>query len=91
MNFDFSEEELAFETEVDRFLAENYSTEVMDPNPEQLSQTEIRKKEIILQRRSNGAKPMRPGYAHMNRTTGQALGVRSNAWWRTGPTTAQHA
>ncbi|NNL66531.1 MAG: acyl-CoA dehydrogenase [Myxococcales bacterium] len=39
MNFDFAPEEVAFREEVERFLAENASPEVMDPNPEQLSQT----------------------------------------------------
>jgi alkylation response protein AidB-like acyl-CoA dehydrogenase len=39
MNFDFAPEEMAFQKEVERFLEENRSPEVMDPNPEQLSQT----------------------------------------------------
>ena len=39
VNFEFSEEELAFEAEVETFLAENYSPDAMDANPEQLSQT----------------------------------------------------
>jgi len=39
MDFDFAPEELAFQEEVEAFLAENASPEVMDPNPEQLSQT----------------------------------------------------
>jgi alkylation response protein AidB-like acyl-CoA dehydrogenase len=39
MEFDFSEEERAFEKEVELFLAENASPDVMDPLPEQLSQT----------------------------------------------------
>ena len=39
MNFDFAPEEVAFREEVERFLAENASPDVMDPNPEQLSQT----------------------------------------------------
>jgi len=39
MNFDFSPEETAFQDDVDRFLCENYSLEVMDPLAEQLSQT----------------------------------------------------
>ena len=39
MDFDLTPEEQAFEREVERFLAENRSPEVMDPNPEQLSQT----------------------------------------------------
>ena len=39
MNFDFSEDERRFEAEVERFLSENASPEVMDRNPEQLSQT----------------------------------------------------
>jgi hypothetical protein len=38
MNFEFSNEERAFEAEVERFIAENRSEEVMDPSPEQLSQ-----------------------------------------------------
>jgi len=39
VDFDFSPEELAFQKEVESFLAANASPEVMDPNPEQLSQT----------------------------------------------------
>ena len=39
MEFELSEEERAFEREVEAFLAENQSPEVMDANPEQLSQT----------------------------------------------------
>jgi alkylation response protein AidB-like acyl-CoA dehydrogenase len=39
MNFDFSEEEERFRLEVVAFLEENRSDEVMDRNPEQLSQT----------------------------------------------------
>jgi alkylation response protein AidB-like acyl-CoA dehydrogenase len=39
MDFEFSPEELAFEREVEEFLAARESPEVMDPNPEQLSQT----------------------------------------------------
>lgn len=39
MNFDFRPEELAFEAELEAFLQEHHSDEVMDPNPEQLSQT----------------------------------------------------
>ena len=39
MDFDFSPEEIAFQEEVEAFLAANASPEVMDPNPEQLSQT----------------------------------------------------
>jgi alkylation response protein AidB-like acyl-CoA dehydrogenase len=38
MNFEFSDEERAFEAEVERFIVENRSDEVMDPSPEQLSQ-----------------------------------------------------
>src|SRR3972149_273916 len=38
MNFEVSDEEKAFEAEVERFAAENRSDEVMDPSPEQLSQ-----------------------------------------------------
>jgi 3-oxocholest-4-en-26-oyl-CoA dehydrogenase alpha subunit len=38
MNFDFSPEELAFQREVEAFLAANASPDVMDANPEQLSQ-----------------------------------------------------
>ena len=37
--FDLTPEEQAFEAEVEAFLRENASPEVMDPNPEQLSQT----------------------------------------------------
>jgi len=39
MNFQFSEEELAFEAELEVFLEANASPHVMDANPEQLSQT----------------------------------------------------
>jgi len=39
MNFDLSPEQLAFQREVEEFLAANASPEVMDANPEQLSQT----------------------------------------------------
>ncbi len=39
MNFDFSPEEGAFQAEVEAFLAQNQSPDVMDTNPEQLSQT----------------------------------------------------
>jgi alkylation response protein AidB-like acyl-CoA dehydrogenase len=39
MNFDFAPEEEAFREEVEAFLAEHASPDVMDPNPEQLSQT----------------------------------------------------
>jgi len=39
VDFELSPEEEAFRQEVERFLAENASPEVMDPNPEQLSQT----------------------------------------------------
>ncbi len=39
MNFEFSAAEKQFEAEVETFLAQNHSAEVMDPNPEQLSQT----------------------------------------------------
>jgi alkylation response protein AidB-like acyl-CoA dehydrogenase len=39
VDFDFSEDEQRFEAEVERFLSENASPAVMDPNPEQLSQT----------------------------------------------------
>ena len=39
MDFDFSSEELAFQREVEAFLAANASPDVMDANPEQLSQT----------------------------------------------------
>jgi len=39
VNFDFGPEERAFEAELEVFLQENHSEEVMDPNPEQLSQT----------------------------------------------------
>ena len=38
MDFELSPEERAFEAEVERFLAANRSPEVMDANPEQLSQ-----------------------------------------------------
>jgi len=39
MNFDFSPDEVAFQREVEAFLAANASPDVMDANPEQLSQT----------------------------------------------------
>lgn len=39
MEFDFSPEEKAFQEEVEAFLAAHASPDVMDPNPEQLSQT----------------------------------------------------
>jgi alkylation response protein AidB-like acyl-CoA dehydrogenase len=39
VDFDLTPEERAFEAEVEAFLRENASPEVMDPNPEQLSQT----------------------------------------------------
>jgi hypothetical protein len=39
MNFDLAPEEEAFRQEVEAFLAENRSDDVMDRNPEQLSQT----------------------------------------------------
>jgi len=39
MDFELSPEERAFEAEVERFLEANRSPEVMDANPEQLSQT----------------------------------------------------
>jgi hypothetical protein len=39
MDFELSPEEKAFEAEVEAFLRENVSPDVMDPNPEQLSQT----------------------------------------------------
>jgi alkylation response protein AidB-like acyl-CoA dehydrogenase len=39
MDFELSEQERAFVAEVERFLEEERSPEVMDPNPEQLSQT----------------------------------------------------
>ena len=39
MDFDLSPDELAFQREVEAFLAANASPEVMDANPEQLSQT----------------------------------------------------
>ena len=35
MDFDFSPDELAFEREVETFLAAVASPDVMDPNPEQ--------------------------------------------------------
>jgi alkylation response protein AidB-like acyl-CoA dehydrogenase len=38
MNFDLSPEEQAFQRDVEAFLAENASPDVMDANPEQLSQ-----------------------------------------------------
>jgi alkylation response protein AidB-like acyl-CoA dehydrogenase len=39
VDFELTAEERAFEAEVEAFLRENASPEVMDPNPEQLSQT----------------------------------------------------
>jgi alkylation response protein AidB-like acyl-CoA dehydrogenase len=39
MDFQFSADELAFEAELEAFLIDHHSDEVMDPNPEQLSQT----------------------------------------------------
>jgi len=39
MDFDLSPDELAFQREVEAFLAANATPEVMDANPEQLSQT----------------------------------------------------
>jgi alkylation response protein AidB-like acyl-CoA dehydrogenase len=39
VDFELTPEEKAFEAEVEAFLRENASPEVMDPNPEQLSQT----------------------------------------------------
>ena len=39
MDFELSPEEKAFEAELEAFLRANASPEVMDPNPEQLSQT----------------------------------------------------
>ena len=39
MNFEFGPDERAFEAELEAFLVEHHSAEVMDPNPEQLSQT----------------------------------------------------
>ena len=39
MDFELSPEEKAFTAELEAFLRENASPEVMDPNPEQLSQT----------------------------------------------------
>src|SRR5262245_33228231 len=39
VDFDFSTEELAFQRDVEAFLAANASRDVMDDNPEQLSQT----------------------------------------------------
>jgi hypothetical protein len=39
VDFELTREEKAFEAEVEAFLSENASPEVMDPNPEQLSQT----------------------------------------------------
>src|SRR6516164_4078782 len=39
MDFDLTPEEQAFQAEVERFLDENHSPEVMDANPEQISQT----------------------------------------------------
>ena len=39
MNFELTPEEKAFEAEVEQFLRENHSPDVMDANPEQLSQT----------------------------------------------------
>jgi alkylation response protein AidB-like acyl-CoA dehydrogenase len=39
MDFELSEEERKFEAEVEQFLRESFSPDVMDANPEQLSQT----------------------------------------------------
>jgi alkylation response protein AidB-like acyl-CoA dehydrogenase len=39
MDFELTDEERAFEAEVEQFLRESWSPEVMDANPEQLSQT----------------------------------------------------
>ena len=39
MNFDLTPEEQAFEQELEAFLQEHQSPEVMDAHPEQLSQT----------------------------------------------------
>jgi len=39
MNFDFGPDEVAFEAELEAFLQEHHSDDVMDANPEQLSQT----------------------------------------------------
>ena len=39
MDFDLSDDELTFEKEVVAFLEANHSEEVMDANPEHLSQT----------------------------------------------------
>jgi hypothetical protein len=39
MQFELTPEEKKFETEVEQFLRENWSADVMDTNPEQLSQT----------------------------------------------------
>ncbi|HIF97393.1 MAG TPA: acyl-CoA dehydrogenase, partial [Myxococcales bacterium] len=39
MDFDLSDEEIAFQEELEAFLETNRSSEVMDHNPEQLSQT----------------------------------------------------
>ncbi len=39
LDYELSDEELAFRDEVEAFLAENASPDVMDENPEQLSQT----------------------------------------------------
>ncbi len=39
MDFELNEAEQAFEAELEAFLRENASPDVMDPNPEQLSQT----------------------------------------------------
>jgi alkylation response protein AidB-like acyl-CoA dehydrogenase len=39
VNFEFGPDERAFEAELEAFLVEHHSAEVMDPNPEQLSQT----------------------------------------------------
>jgi hypothetical protein len=39
MDFELTAEEKAFEADVERFLRENWSPDVMDANPEQLSQT----------------------------------------------------
>ena len=39
MDFELSEQELAFQAEIEAFLVQNASPDVMDENPEQLSQT----------------------------------------------------
>jgi alkylation response protein AidB-like acyl-CoA dehydrogenase len=39
MDFELTDEEKVFEAEVEQFLRENWSPDVMDANPEQLSQT----------------------------------------------------